>query len=99
MHERHAVTRTRMKEPPTSLLICDGLWPVLLFFGAAFFPWFQGRSSEFVSAFCPGSFFVQHVAMVGRESLDRAVGNGHRGTDCSQRKKSVAYAHRVLRIG
>ena len=34
--------------------------------------------------------------MVGRESLDRAMGNGHRGTDCSQRKKSVPYARGVL---
>ena len=45
MRERHAVTRTRMKEPPTSLLMCDGPWPVLLFLALPFFLGFHAAAA------------------------------------------------------
>ena len=44
---------------------------------------------------CP-TLFVQHVAMEGREPLDRNVANNSGGTECSQRKKPVVHAHGVL---
>ena len=99
MHERHAATRTRMKEPLEFLTDAWRSFPRSLSSWRSLLSSVQRTQQHFLypvthfqgcelSLFIPiagaqRSFFVQHVATVGGESLDRAMANDHRGTDCT----------------